>query len=135
MVELDEALGDQERVVVGQGGDAGAEADGAGALCGGGDDQLGRGDDLPAGGMVLADPGFIVAEVVEVLDEFDVAADGKVGVVADAVERREKNAEIHAALLHVAPPFVTRERGPGGRRPQASNARRVCDRGTDQSSA
>ena len=62
VVELDEALRHEEGVVVGQAGDAGAEADVPGALGGGGDDQLGRGDDLPAGGVMLADPGLVVAQ-------------------------------------------------------------------------
>ena len=71
VVELHEALRDQERVVVRQAGHAGAEPDVLGALGRRGDDQLGRGDDLPAGGMVLADPGLVIAEPVELLDHLD----------------------------------------------------------------
>ena len=63
VVELDEALRHQERVVVGQAGDARAEHDVLGALGRGADEDLRRGDDLPAGGVVLADPGLVVAEL------------------------------------------------------------------------
>ena len=68
VVEQHHAVGQHERVVVGQRRDAGAEADVLGALRGGGDEDLGRGDDLVAGGVVLAEPGLVEAELVEVLD-------------------------------------------------------------------
>ena len=74
VVELHEALGHHEGMVVGQAGDAGAEHDVAGALGRRRDGQLGRGDQLPAGGMVLADPGLVVAQVIEPLDQLHVAA-------------------------------------------------------------
>ena len=44
---------------------------------------------------MLADPRLIVAEVVEPLDEFEVAVDGECGVLAHAVEWSEENAELH----------------------------------------
>ncbi len=60
----------------------------------------GRGDQLPAGGMVLADPGLVVAEVIEPLEQFDVAADGQRGVLAQPMERGEEDAEFQAAMRH-----------------------------------
>ncbi len=59
VVELVDPVGQHHRVVVGQGGDAGAQADVLGALGGGGDEQLGAGDQLVAGRVVLADPGLL----------------------------------------------------------------------------
>ena len=45
---------------------------------------------------MLADPGFVVAEGVEVFDQFDIALEGEGGVFADAVEGGEEEAEFHA---------------------------------------
>ena len=67
VVEQDDAVGDVERVVVGEADDAGAEADALRALAGGGEEDLRAGDDLPAAGVVLADPRLVVAELVEAL--------------------------------------------------------------------
>ena len=67
VVELDDAVGDHHRVMVGQRDDAGAEADVLGALGGEGDEDLGRADDLQPGRVVLADPRLVKAEPVEPL--------------------------------------------------------------------
>ena len=69
VVELHPALRHQERMVIRQAGHAGAQPDVLGALGRGGDDHFRRGDHFPAGGMVLADPGLVVAELVEPLDQ------------------------------------------------------------------
>ena len=100
VVELDETLRHQERVVVWQAGHAGAEADMPGPLRRRGDHQLGRGDDLPAGRVMLPNPGLVVAQAVEQLDHLDVAGDGQGRVVAPAVERGEEDAELHATSGH-----------------------------------
>src|SRR5690606_23829515 len=68
------------------------------ALGGGRDDQLGAGDRLPAGGMVLADPGFVIAECVEMGDQVHVAGNGEGRVVAGAMEGREEDSEDQAAV-------------------------------------
>jgi hypothetical protein len=73
VVQLHEALRHQEGMVVGQAGDAGAEADVLRPLRRRGDDQFRRCDGLPARRMMLADPGLVVAEPVEQLDHLDVA--------------------------------------------------------------
>ena len=72
VVEQHGALGDHVGVVVRDAGDAGAELDVSGALRGGGDEDLWAGDDLAAGGVVLADPRLVVAELVEVHDQVEV---------------------------------------------------------------
>src|SRR3972149_1203102 len=64
VVEEDHAVGDVKRVVVGDGDDAGAEADVLRALAGGGDEDFGAGDRLPATPVMLADPRLVEAEVV-----------------------------------------------------------------------
>ena len=93
VVELHHALGDVERVVIGQRDDAGAELDALGALARRGEEHLGRGDHLPAAGMVLAAPELVVAEPVEVLDEVEIAAELQHRVLADRVVRGEEGAE------------------------------------------
>jgi hypothetical protein len=77
--------------------DARTELDGAGAI--GGDSHEGHWvrDDLPAGGVVLPDPSLVVSEVVQHLDQFEVAVDGERGIVIGAMEGREEDAELHAA--------------------------------------
>ena len=96
VVELHHALRDVEGMVVGQRDHAGAELDALGALAGGGQEHLRRGDHLPAGGMVLAAPELVVAELVEMLDELEVAAELQHRVFADRMMRGEKGAEFQA---------------------------------------
>ena len=97
VVEEDHALGDPERVVVGDADDAGAQPDVPGALRGGRDEDLRRGDDLAAGGVVLADPGLVVAEPVEVRDQLEVALERQGRVVAGRMERRQEHPEAQPA--------------------------------------
>ena len=98
VVELNHAVDGHQRVVVGQADDAGAEADVAGALRGGGDEDLGRGDQLPAGAVVLADPRFVVTELVEPLEQLEVAVQRQRGVFPDAVEGRHEDSEVHSSV-------------------------------------
>src|SRR5262249_20269656 len=87
-------------MVIGQARHAGAEPDVLGALDGGADEDLRRRDQLPAGRVMLADPGFVVAEPVEPLEQFHVAREREVGIFAEAVERREEDAEGHTFVGH-----------------------------------
>ena len=91
VVEQDEAVGDHERVVVWQADDAGAEADVAGAFGRRGHEHLGRGDGFPAGAVVLADPGLVVAEVVEPLEQLEVAFQSQGGILAEPVEGSQED--------------------------------------------
>ena len=93
MIELDESLGDHERMVVGQRDDAGPQHDPVGALRGGRKEDLGRGDHLPSSGVVLAAPELVVSEVVHKLDQLEVALKLQRGVFAYGVMRRKKRAE------------------------------------------
>ena len=101
VVEQHRPLGDHVRVVVRDADHAGAELDVLGALGRGGDEDLGRGDDLGSGGVVLADPGLVPAEGVEVLDQLQVALERQRRVLAGGVERRHEDPE--------AEPMVVRE--------------------------
>ena len=94
VVEQDQAVGQHEGVVVGQGRDAGAEPDVLGALGHGGDEDLGGGDDLVAGRVVLAEPGLVEAQLVQVLDQLQVALEGQRRVLPDRVERGQEDAEL-----------------------------------------
>ena len=53
----------------------------------------GRGDDLAARRVVLADPGLVVAELVEVHDQVEVALQRQRRVLAGRVERRHEDSE------------------------------------------
>jgi hypothetical protein len=100
VVEQHDPVGEQQRVVVGQGVHTRSELDVAGALGGDGDEHLGRGDDLEPRRVVLADPRLVEAEAVEVLDQLQVALERQRRVLADGVERGEEDAEAHGGALH-----------------------------------
>ena len=102
VVELHQAAGDGERVVVGQRHDAGAEADVAGALGGGGDKHLGAGNDLETRRMVLADPGLVVVEPVEMLQQLHVAVDRQQRVLVQGMEGGEEDAGLQVSVVHGA---------------------------------
>ena len=95
VVEEDHAVGEHQRLVVGERAHAGAELDAPRALGGDADEDLGRRDDLVAGGVVLADPGFLEAELVEPLDQLEVALERERGVLAGRMERGHEDAEAH----------------------------------------
>src|SRR5438445_217727 len=59
------------------------------------EEDLGRRDDLVAGGVVLADPGFLEAELVEPLDQLEVALESERRVLAGRMERGHEDAEPH----------------------------------------
>ena len=106
VIELRHAIGYHERVVVGQTDDAGAELDVARAIRRHGDEQFGGGNDLPSRAVVLADPRFVKTQVIEPLDQLEVAVHGKGRVFPDAVEGAEKDAKLHALRQpHSAPPL------------------------------
>jgi len=46
--------------------------------------------------MMLADPGLVVAELIEPLDQLEIAVERGGGVLADRVEGRHEDAEAHA---------------------------------------
>ena len=98
VVELGHARGQHEGVVVGQRDHARAEADMPGALGRGGDEHLRRGDDLEAAGVMLADPGLVIVQPVEMLDQLHVALDGERGILVERVERRQKDARAQEAV-------------------------------------
>jgi len=50
--------------------------------------------------MVLADPRLVIAEPIEPFDQLHVARHRQRRVLAEAMKRREENAEFHAALRH-----------------------------------
>ena len=104
VIELHHAVRDHQRMVIRQAGDARAKADVARALDGGADEHFRGRDGLPAGGMMLADPGLVVAQLVDPPDQLHVARHAERRVLADPVEGCEKDAEAHAA--HVSSELV-----------------------------
>ena len=124
VVEHDDAVGQHERVVVGERVDPGAELDVAGALGGRGDEHLGAGDELRAGRVVLADPRLVVAEAVEQGDQVEVSLQRQRGVHARLVHGRQEDPELERRFegLEMAHgPTI----GPGGR-PCSAVVRRLA---------
>ena len=107
VVELHHAVGDHQRMMIGQRDHAGAEPDMLGALGGGGDEQLGRAVGFVAAGMVFADPGFVKAELVEPLDQLEIALEAQQRVFVVGMKRRQENSRAQLVLGHhvvVSPP-------------------------------
>ena len=100
MVELHHAVGQHERVVVGQRDDPGAEPDVAGALGRGGDEHLGAGDQLEPARVMLADPRLVIVQPIEVFEQLEVALDRQGRVFVVIVERREKDAAAQIEIVH-----------------------------------
>jgi hypothetical protein len=100
VIELDDAIRDHERLVVRQRHHAGPEADALGALGCRRDEELGRGDDLEARRMMLADPRFLVAQPIEMLDQREVAVDRFGRVFIEGMEGREKDAVAQLVRAH-----------------------------------
>ena len=99
VVELHEAVRHHQRMMVRQAGHARAEANVARTLDQGADEHFRRGDGLPAGRMMLADPGLVVAELIEPFDQLHVARHGERRVLADPMEGCEKDAERQALVV------------------------------------
>ncbi len=94
MVELDHALRDVERMVIGQRHDAGGEFDAMRPFTRGGEEHFRRGDHFPAAGMVFTTPEFVVAELVQTFDQVEVATELQHRMFADGMMRREEGAKI-----------------------------------------
>ena len=108
VVELDDAVGDHEGMMIGQRDDAGAEPDVAGALGGGGDEELGLAVDLIAAGMVLADPRLGIAERVEPLHRLEIALHAEERVLVIGMEGRQEDPGVQRAnIAHPASPLPT----------------------------
>src|SRR5580704_15618521 len=106
MVELDDAVGDHHRVVVGQRDDPGAESDVPGALGGEGDEDLGRRNDLVAGRVVLSDPGLLEAKLVEPHHQVEVALETGGRVLLVGMEGRQEDPVPKGDLAHRALAFA-----------------------------
>ncbi len=87
-------------MVIGQRGHARAQPDAPRALSGRGDEYLRRGDGLVARRVVLADPGLVIAQLVEVLDELEIALEGKGGILVDGMKRRQEDSEAQRRIQH-----------------------------------
>jgi hypothetical protein len=105
VIELDDALCRHERMVVWQRDHAGAELDALGPLGGGSDEQLRRGDDLIAARVMLADPRFVVAELVEPFDELEVPLQRQGRVFVVGMKRRQEDTGTQAIGRHGRSPL------------------------------
>ena len=103
VVELVHPVGQHQRVVIGQGGHARAEPDMARAFGGEGDKHFRAGDQFIACGMVLADPGLVIAKLVHPRDQFQIALQRQGGVFAQGVKGRDKGPKFQLARHGVTP--------------------------------
>ena len=106
VVELVDAVGQHQRVVIGQRGNAGAELDVACALGNRRDEKFGACDQFVTRRVMLADPGFVIAELVHPLDEFDIAVEREGRVFVERVERCDEGAEAHFLSVHGVSPWL-----------------------------
>jgi hypothetical protein len=94
VIELDHPLRHVEGMVIGEGHHAGCELDALRALARRGEEHLGRGDHLPAARVVLAAPEFVVPEPVQVLHQFEIAAELQHRVLPDRMVGGEEGPEV-----------------------------------------
>jgi len=92
VIQLHHAVCDNEWVMVRQRDDAGAEADVPGPFRRRRDEHFRTADDLEPAGVVLADPGFVVVQRVQVLQQLHVALQRQDGVFRQVVERCQEDA-------------------------------------------
>ena len=95
LVELDDALGHHERMVVGDGGHPGAQLDAAGAHRRSGQEHLGRADGLPSGRVVFAAPELVVPQPVEVGNQVEIPLQLQRRALPRQMVRCEKRGEFH----------------------------------------
>ncbi len=88
-------------MVVRQRRHAGTEADVLRALRHRGDEQLRAACDFPATGMMLADPGFIEAELVEPDNAIHILFEGECGMLFRRRVGSDKRAEAQAGFGHI----------------------------------
>ena len=100
VVEQHHAVGHQPGVVVGERDHAGAELDVLGPLGRHRDEDLRAADQLVAPRVVLAEPGLVEAEPVELDHPLEVVLEGERRVLAERVERGVEDAEAERALRH-----------------------------------
>src|SRR4029434_871741 len=93
MIEQNDPLRHPEWIVVTQADHTGSQLDAASALGGDCDKDLRRCDYFTAGRVMFANPRFVVAQRVEVLDEIKVTRQRESGILARRVKRGEEDAE------------------------------------------
>src|SRR5439155_5614161 len=71
-----------------------------GALRRSGDEHLRAGDQLEAARMMLADPGLVIIEPVEMLQELEIPLHRQGRVLVVVMERRHENAALQIKLAH-----------------------------------
>src|SRR5580658_2676229 len=104
VVELDGAVGEDERVVIWQRHHAGAKANVLRTLGGGGDEHFRRTDDFEASGMMFANPGLMIVQLVEMLQQLHVALQRERGIFAESMKRSQENAA--AQVAHWVGPYA-----------------------------
>jgi hypothetical protein len=82
----------------------------AGALRRGGNEHFRAGDQLEPGGVVLADPGLVIVEPVEMLDQFEIPLDRKRRILVMVMERRQKMRAASAGFRPMGLPAMSRLR-------------------------
>ena len=93
MIELNDPLCRVERMMIRNRHNPSSEFYSLGALRRRCQEELGRGNRLPASRMVLADPEFVVVQLIQGLGKLEVALQLKSRMLADRVMRRQKSAE------------------------------------------
>jgi len=61
---------------------------------------MSSGDAISSHPAVLADPGLVIAQVVEPLDELHVSGQRQRRILAHAMEGGEEDTEFHSAVSH-----------------------------------
>src|SRR5262245_21878132 len=93
MIEVDHALRDVERMMIGNRDDAGTEPDAVGPLCCRDQEHFRRADRFPASGMMFADPKLVIVQFVYPGRKFEVSLELEGRVLTNGMVRSEKDAK------------------------------------------
>ena len=108
VVQLGDAAGNDEWVVVGHAGDAGTQDDLLGLGDGAGQQQVGSGDVLPDAGEVLAEPGLVKPQLVQGDDLLQVAFQGLGEVRPRRMEGHGEESQFHGRCSFCRPILESR---------------------------
>lgn len=70
------------------------------ALRGGGDEKFGAGNDLEATRMMLANPGLVIVQPIEMDQKLHVPVERQQRIFSEGMKRSKKNAGLQKSVFH-----------------------------------
>src|SRR5580693_1732520 len=100
MVQQHPAVGNHQRMVVGQRHNTGTQPNVLGSFGRGGDEHLRTGDQLVAAGVMFTEPGFVETQPIQCDHSLHVVFECRRGGLAGRVKRCDEDTEVQGAVRH-----------------------------------